>query len=355
MDESPPVRPDTEAIPPLIEPLLGVHSAMNLSWLADAASTAAERGLGALYSLLYVSDAAGELEGVRPASSASVRSLVKLNQDLGTNLTTLKFDPKTLLAVSNALRDGRAVSVRELGNALPLAIMAEDLQRAVRGLGVAKAWLAPLHWDGESLGLLILLMPDETPAPLVLAEQLGYQVAVALKNLREKEAGRRRGEIDAVRWVYDQQRFEEQLSLEIHRAHRHKRPLSIMLLRVDNFRELHDRFGRFLAERLLRQVGSVLETAMRDTDFLGAYQDDGFAVILVEADADAAELARARLTSGLGDVQIPNADLEELHIHFACATSTTPSDGDTPEELFFKAEERLDAEAAAREDAVASA
>lgn len=355
MDESPPVRPDAGAIPPLIEPLLGVHSAMNLSWLADAASTAAERGLGALYSLLYVSDAAGELEGVRPASSASVRSLVKLNQDLGTNLTTLKFDPKTLLAVSNALRDGHAVSVRELGNALPLAIMAEDLQRAVRGLGVAKVWLAPLHWDGESLGLLILLMPDETPAPLALAEQLGYQLAVALRNLREKESGRRRGEIDAVRWVYDQQRFEEQLSLEIHRAHRHKRPLSIMLLRVDNFRDLRERFGRFLAERLLRQVGGVLETAMRDTDFLGAYQDDGFAAILIEADAGASALALTRLTAGLKDVQVPNVELDDLHVSLSCATATTPGDGDTQEELFFKAEERLAVEAAAREDVAASA
>jgi diguanylate cyclase (GGDEF)-like protein len=328
---------------------------MNLSWLADAAGTAAERGLGALYSLLYVSDAAGELEGVRPASSASVRSLVKLNQDLGTNLTTLKFNPAALLAVSNALRDGHAISVRELGHALPLEMEAAALQTAQRSLGVAKVWLAPLHWDGESLGLLMLLMQEETPAPLALAEQLGYQVAVALRNLREKESVRRRGEIDAVRWVYDQQRFEEQLSLEIHRAHRHKRPLSIMLLRVDNFRDLRERFGRFLADRLLRQIGGVLETTMRDTDFLGAYQDDGFAAILIEADAGAAALALTRLTAGLKDVQVPNAELDDLHVNLSCTTATAPADGDTQEELLFKAEERLAAEAATREDAAASA
>ena len=354
MDESPPVRIDAEAIGPLLEPLLGVHSAMTVGWLADAAATAAERGLGALYSLLYLVDQSGDLAGERPASSARMRRLAKLNQELGTDLTTFGFTPSASLAVASALKDGHAAAVRELGHALPLGLEAEELQAIQSSLGVARVWLAPLFWDGEGLGVMVLFMPNEASATLGEAELLGHHVAVALRNLREREAGRRRGQIDSVRWVYDQQRFAEQLGLEIHRARRHKRPLSIMLLRVDNFQDLRARYGRFLAERLLRQVGSDLETAMRDTDFLAAFGDDGFAAILVEADQHAAQLARTRLTRGLTNVQLPNAELQELHMQLSCATATTPEDGETPEELSAAAEARLQAEAASIQNAASA-
>ena len=354
MDESPPVRPDVEGIPPLLEPLLGVHSATTLPWVADAALTAAERGLGALYSLLYVRDLTGDLAGERPASSARMRSLVRLNEELGTDLTQLKFDPNALLAVSSAMRDGHAVALRELGHALPLSLSPEEIEAKQKALGVARAWLAPLFWDGESYGLLLMLMPEEPAATLGEAELLGRHVAVAVRNLQELDSGRKRGELDQVRWVYDQQRFEEQLSMEIHRARRHKRPLSIMLLRLDNFHETRNRYGRFLAERLLRHVGSELEAAMRDTDFLGAYRDDGFAAILVEADPAQAHLARQRLTRGLHNIQLPNVELEDMDVQLSCATATMPDDGDGAEELAAAAEARLDAEAASLRNAASA-
>src|SRR3989304_1616209 len=81
---------------PVLEPLLGVHSAPDAAWLVDAAPTAAERGLGALYSLLYLSDGSGRLCGERPASSERMQGLAKLNQELGVNLPTLKFHPPEL-------------------------------------------------------------------------------------------------------------------------------------------------------------------------------------------------------------------------------------------------------------------
>jgi diguanylate cyclase (GGDEF)-like protein len=328
-------------LPPLLEALLGVHNAPNANWLADAAGTAAERGLGALYSLLFLLDASGDLAGERPASSQRMRTLAKLNQLLETNVTTLRFDPKPFDAIRDALEQGRARPVSSIGEALPVALDAKALKAAQRQLGVVQVWLAPLHWDGESQGLLMLFMAAKPPVPIAHAEFLGRHVAVALTNVRAKEAGRKRGEIDAVRWIYDEQRFEDQLTNEIQRAQRHKRPLSVLLIRLQNFHELRDRFGRFLAERALRQIASTLEDAMRHTDFLGAFKDDGFAAILVEADQSAAERAKERLTRGLTNVKIPNADLSGMTIELTCAIATMPVDGETASDLAAAAESRL--------------
>ena len=328
-------------VPPILEPLLGVHSASNPHWVADAASTAAERGLGALYSLLYLMDVSGLLVGQRPASSERMRALVKVRQALNTDLTALKFDPQEREATAAVLLEGRAIAVPELDQALPLPGDAKQLHAAQRQLGIAQVWLAPLHWGGESLGLLTLLMPANPPAPLAQAELLGCHVAVAVSNLREKEAGRKRGELDAVRWVYDERRFLDQLAQEIRRAQRHTRPLSIMVLRLLNLLHLRTRYGRFLTEQVLRQMGSRLADTMRDTDFLGAFQEDGFASILVEADWAGAQRAKERLLENVITMKLPQADLPDLEIELACATATLPEDGETAEELMASADARL--------------
>ena len=328
-------------VPPLLQPLLAVHSAPSPRWLVDGAGTAAERGLGALYSLVFLLDSSGALVGERPASSERMRAVAKLSQLLETNVSTLKFDPQQLPATLSALEGGRAVAVKELSEALVLPLAEKRLRSIQKELGVSEVWLAPLHWSGESTGLLVLFMPAGAPAPLAHAELLGQHVAVALAKLRAQEAGRRRGELDAVRWISDEQRFDDQLEMEVRRALRHKRPLSILLIRLQNYHDLRARYGRFLAERLLRHVAGVLEDTMRDTDFLGAFKDNGFAAILIEADAAAAERAKERLSLGLTNVNLPHAQLPDLRIDLACATATAPDDGETPLDLASAAEGRL--------------
>jgi diguanylate cyclase (GGDEF)-like protein len=329
------------ATSPVLEPLLGVHSAPDAAWLVDAASTAAERGLGALYSLLYLIDGSGRLCWERPASSERMRALAKLHQELGTNLTTLKFDPEELAAVHSVLEEGRAKAVSQLSEALPLPLEQKRLADIQRRLGIGEVWLAPLHWNGESQGFLVLLMPAGPTTSMGQAELLGQHLGVALKNLRDKEAGRKRGELDVVRWVYDEQRFNEQLSKEISRAQRHKRALSVLLLRVENVHDFRTRYGRFLAERLLRQIGATMEETMRYTDFLGAYTDNGFAGILVEADQAAAERARERMLAALEKVGLPGTDLPDFHLELSCATATLAVDGEAGRDLIAVAQERL--------------
>ena len=337
--------------PALLEALLAVHSAPNHGWLADAVSSAAERSLGALYSFLFLADASGWLAGVRPASSERIRGLVKVQQALDVNLTTLRFNPQEHPVVLSVLQEDRVVAVPKLSQALHRDLDPTILHAAQRSLGVADSWLTPLRWTGENWGLLLLLMPANAPASIQEAGLLGRHIALALANLREKETSRKQGELDLVRSVYDEQRFLEQLAQEIRRSQRHNRPLSVMLLQVQNLAKLQARYGRFLADQVLRHVGDLLLAAKRDTDFLGASSNDGFATILVEADQEGARRAKERLLASLESAKLPNIDLPDLHIKLACATATLQKDGDTAEELAATAAARLIQNEPVREDA----
>ena len=337
--------------PPLLEALLGIHSAPNVNWLADAAANAAQRGLGALYSILWLTDASGRLAAVAPASGPQKSALARLGQVLDVSVVEMKADPGEKPELNAALAEGRPIEIERLENAFPASLQEEQLQSAERELGVSSAVAAPLHWNGESSGLLLLLFGSGQSGDAADAGLLARHLAVALANIREKDASRKRGEVDAVRWVYDERRFLEELSQEARRAKRHKRPLSVLLVRVLNLQELQTRYGRFLAERVLRQVAGRLDDAMRDTDFLGASGDDGFGAILIEADEDGADVAEERLLVGLGDMDLPHGDLPDLEIRLGWATATLPQDGETPEELTAAAASRLRQRTIRQEDA----
>ena len=340
----------------LVEPLLAVHSAPSVAWLADAATTASERGLGALYSFLCVSmgsgSSAGQLAVVKPASGTQGRSQARLRHALNADIFVVKFGLEEHQPLADAMKQSHAFVVPELSDALPLA--AETLRRAQRELGVAEVWLLPLHWNGASAGLQILLMGGSAARRLAEAELLGRHVAVALANLRDLEASRRRGDVDAVRWIYDERRFQEELEQETRRAQRHHRPLSILLLRILNLDHIQRRYGRFLAERVLRQVAARLDDAMRDTDFLGSSGENGFATILVEADRAGAERARTRLLEGLHTMKLSDTNLPSLELRLACATATLSEDGENMQELLSAVTERLREQEVVQEDVAAA-
>jgi GGDEF domain-containing protein len=84
-----------------------------------------------------------------------------------------------------------------------------------------------------------------------------------------------------------------------------------------------------------------MEDAMRATDFFGAYGEDGFATILVEADEIAADDAKSRYLATLEKLDLSRANLPGLELHFSCAVATMRKGGSTSEELLAAAEEQL--------------
>ena len=230
--EPPAAGQEPASLSPLLEPLLAVHSAPDAGWLADAAMTAAERGVGALYGFLYIGDESGRLRGEEPASRERIGPLARATQLLGSDPTALTIDPEASPSVAEALREGRATTVESLAGVLA-HLDQKQAEKAQRQLGVGEIWLVPIRANNETMGLLVLLMPANHSATIEAAEALGRHIAVALANLRDSEAARKRGELDAVRWIHDERKFTEQLGIEAQRAARHQRPLSVLVVRVD--------------------------------------------------------------------------------------------------------------------------
>ena len=89
--------------------------------------------------------------------------------------------------------------------------------------------------------------------------------------------------------------FEQQLDLELKRCERKKTPLSLLMLDIDFFKPLNDRYGHHVGDQILRDVASLLTKDMREIDTVARYGGEEFVIILPETSALAASVVAQRI------------------------------------------------------------
>jgi diguanylate cyclase (GGDEF)-like protein/PAS domain S-box-containing protein len=105
----------------------------------------------------------------------------------------------------------------------------------------------------------------------------------AEKALRESEKMYRELSIrDSLTKLYNSRHFFSQLKAETRRADRYSRPLSLLLLDIDNFKHYNDRYGHLEGDKVLAKIGEVLLESLRETDSAYRYGGEELTVILSE-------------------------------------------------------------------------
>jgi diguanylate cyclase (GGDEF)-like protein len=201
----------------------------------------------------------------------------------------------------------RCRAVRSLrGEAVPDTIPVDVVQDAVHHAG-APAILpeearihahlppgivvtAPLDIGEDNAGLLIL-GPRMTDAPylihdLALLRALADSSAVALRNADLLDRLRTQATVDTLTGCRNRRGFDELLALELARARRYRRPLSLVLVDLDHFKSINDSLGHEVGDHVLRRVGKLLRTTFRVTDGICRYGGEEFALIFPETPAE---------------------------------------------------------------------
>jgi diguanylate cyclase (GGDEF)-like protein len=100
---------------------------------------------------------------------------------------------------------------------------------------------------------------------------------------------------DELTGVGNYRALQERLGEEIARHYRHTREFAVVLLDLDGFKEVNERFGHLEGDRLLAEVGNALRHEVRVEDSVYRQGGDEFAVIVPEANAEEAGEVAARL------------------------------------------------------------
>ncbi len=93
--------------------------------------------------------------------------------------------------------------------------------------------------------------------------------------------------------------FEQQLDLEIKRSERKKTHFALLMIDIDFFKPINDRYGHHVGDQVLRDVASILMKDMREVDTVARYGGEEFVIVLPETTGPGARLVAERLRRGV--------------------------------------------------------
>lgn len=114
-----------------------------------------------------------------------------------------------------------------------------------------------------------------------------------LKRALEKQIELAR--IDPLTSIANRRAFYETASLEVDKASRHKFPVSILYVDLDNFKEVNDTFGHSTGDMLLKLIAAAISKSLRTIDLAGRLGGDEFGILLTQTNAESAFIVASKL------------------------------------------------------------
>lgn len=210
----------------------------------------------------------------------------------------------------------RAVSSQEILVVNDIAVFREGLGDAFRACpalaGVRRACLvAPLRVSQALVGVLVLMDREDEAAfdavnDLPCVQQVTQLIGTALRNLQLYELVVAQARVDPLTGVFNRRAFWELLEREVARSRRYQRPLSALMVDLDDFKGINDRHGHKEGDEVLILVAGMLRSRLRAVDIVGRYGGDEFVVLLPETDLAGARIVAGRLLTAVRDLATPS-------------------------------------------------
>ncbi len=193
--------------------------------------------------------------------------------------------PDLTAAATSALPDDVDVRLVEDGRTVSGRPLPRD-EAATALLHIAnRTWLLVVRDPGRpgvSLPVLIAVVG------IALAALLGALVLIWSRNERMQELKLQASQ-DPLTGLKNRRRFSEDLGTELARSRREKTVGAVLMLDLDNFKQVNDTLGHPMGDRLIADIAAVLSARMRTTDVVARLGGDEFAVVLPRCDLDEAE------------------------------------------------------------------
>ncbi|MFL5869201.1 MAG: diguanylate cyclase, partial [Thermoleophilaceae bacterium] len=209
---------------------------------------------------------------------------------------------------------------------------------SLRQAGLQLAWVAVAYWV-----VLAISAPSsvfaarwaETVGTLAVAAVLVQALRNRLMDLVDRLADAAR--TDPLTGLQNRRGFEESFGVEVERARRHNRPLTVLLGDLDHFKRVNDRLGHPAGDVALKRAGELLRTGRRRIDLVARAGGEEFAVILPETgEGDAflvSERMRTAVERAFEDSPVP--------ITMTFGLATFPGHGTTADALLSSADQAL--------------
>ncbi len=190
----------------------------------------------------------------------------------------------------------------------------------------------PLLSKGKVVGILNVNHPEPNAfdgESLATMRVLATNIAIAIENAELFQFVKTLADKDSLTLLHNHGSFQTILQIELERAARYGRSLSVIMLDLDGFKDINDTHGHLVGDRILMMTASVLCAHLRKSDVAARYGGDEFAVILPETDLAATSAIAGRIAAGISQVRLDTK--EGAAISFTASIGYAACLPDSPE------------------------
>jgi diguanylate cyclase (GGDEF)-like protein len=167
-----------------------------------------------------------------------------------------------------------------------------------------------------------------SPGDRELFSYLAGQAARSMENVELHESTARRSVTDELTGLSNRRAFDAALTAEIERAKRFGTELSLVLIDLDDFKQVNDTYGHPQGDVVLREVARVLRESSREVDHPARYGGEELAAVLPGTDVEGAFNRAERIRELIGQLRIPRLDGGgTLNITASCGVASARGPG----------------------------
>jgi diguanylate cyclase (GGDEF)-like protein len=206
------------------------------------------------------------------------------------------------------------------------------------------ALVCPLQFDDRFIGTLSVYHVDNAfyrDDHRRLLDRVCEQAAAVIKNSMLYEQTRDDSLTDPLTGLPNTRFLFMHLTRELARAERLKSQVSLMVMDLDDFKEINDNHGHHVGDRALCEIARVLRAAIRPYDICIRYAGDEFIIVLSGCGPEEAEQKRQELQQGVDEVLFEARPGRRLRLGVSIGTAIFPQDGETYEALLATADSRM--------------
>ena len=145
---------------------------------------------------------------------------------------------------------------------------------------------------------------------------------------------------DGLTDIYNKRKYEEEAEREIARARRHRRPLSLIMFDVDDFKQINDTYGHLCGDFILKRVVTLAAEILRPEQVFARVGGDEFVILAPETDAGGAEQIARKICDRVASLDYTYSDFV-VRVSCSFGVSELTEDMETPNCLYGRADQAL--------------
>ena len=143
---------------------------------------------------------------------------------------------------------------------------------------------------------------------------------------------------DKLTGLYNRRYFDHFLDLELKRSSRQNASLALLMMDIDNFKQINDTLGHLFGDKILNKLGDLIKTKIREIDLAARYGGEEFAIVMSNTGLEEAAEIAERIRKSIKEYKF---DTKKIFTTVSIGLALYPLDANSLQELLNKADSAL--------------